>query len=260
MPCVDLAIAPKGHEFINKFEENYIKEFGLKNPTIKEFDDDNSLMEFVTGSGLGQARSAVYLGEENTMGVFTRAKTQNVDIDDSATANSVLPRLHSIATATFLPEAPVSLNYTVIDSSAELSRQYGLSAQITAFSYIFLILGIGVIAIVGKLKDKRIYEYLVVSGLNRVRFYLGSLGYIAIEMLVAVIVVQIFFVAFDIINTSAGNNFFVPIFLFPAAVAFCGCFGLFSFAVLNSMGAVITFFICVGFIPGYVMTAIVVSV
>lgn len=193
------------------------------------------------------------------MVVFTRAKTQNMTIDDSVTANSVLPRLHHVATVTFSEDTPVSLNYTVIDSSAELSRQYGLSAQITTFSYVFLILGIGIIAILGKLKDQRTYEYLVVSGLNRVRFYLGSFGYIALEMVIAVILVQIFFVAFDVINTPSGNNFFVPVFLFPGALSFCGSFGLFSFATLNSMGGVVTFFLCVGFLPSYLMTVIIMS-
>ena len=242
---------------MDEFVENYVKEFGLTNPTIKAFDGIGELKEFVQNSGLGQARCAVFVGNDSDLVVFTRAKTQNVLLDDSAAANSILPRLHHIASVTYQGNLPVDLNYTVIDASSELSRQYGLSAQITTFSYVFLILGIGIIALLGQLKEKRTYEYLVVSGLNRVRFFLGSLGYVLVEMVIAVITVQIFFVAFSIINTSPGNNFLIPIFLLPSAISFCGSFGLFSFATTNTMGAMLTFFTFVGFIPSYLMIILV---
>lgn len=63
MPCVDLAIAPKNNSLVDKFVENYVKEFGLKDPVINIFDNADSLMDFVNNTGLGQARSAIYLGD-----------------------------------------------------------------------------------------------------------------------------------------------------------------------------------------------------
>lgn len=97
---------------------------------------------------------------------------------------------------------------------------------------VFLILGISIVAILAKTKDKRIYEYFVVSGLDRVRFFAGILGYTSIEMLGACLFISIVFSAVKLLSNSFVVNFFIPFFLFPQAINFCFSFGLFSFGLM----------------------------
>lgn len=61
------------------------------------------------------------------------------------------------------------------------------------FSMTYLVLGINIIVGFALLKDNNVYEYLIISGLNRLKFFGGIAGYIILEMSIATIILMIIY-------------------------------------------------------------------
>lgn len=57
----------------------------------------------------------------------------------------------------------------------------------------FLLLGINNIVKLAMIKNKRLYEYIIIAGLDKIKFFGGIFGFIIIEMLGACIVIAIMF-------------------------------------------------------------------
>lgn len=61
------------------------------------------------------------------------------------------------------------------------------------FSMTYLTLSINIIVSFAILKDNNVYDYLIVCGLDRLKFFGGIAGYIILEMTIASIILIIIY-------------------------------------------------------------------
>ena len=128
--------------------------------------------------------------------------------------------------------------------------------NITLFGITFIFQALGFITIFSKLKDKRVYEYMVICGLDRMRFFLGVFVYILLEVLAVALYCGIVFSIVGTISRSVGTNFAVSLLLIIPVLPFSFGFALLSFSIFNTMNSASTFFALCGIMVAYVVTII----
>lgn len=63
--------------------------------------------------------------------------------------------------------------------------------MLSVMSLIFTVIGIMQVSFLSKLKDKRFYEYMIVSGLDRARFWAGVAAVLTIETIAMCLILLI---------------------------------------------------------------------
>ncbi|CAL6033240.1 ABC_transporter family protein [Hexamita inflata] len=251
-PCYHLAFSPSNSPYFNIFLQNFQSFYKLKTVNYKTFATQSDLQNYLENDGKTHVVVGLDIATDKKVTIFSRDKTANVGLTDQQIMNKNVPGVYKILQQT-LNQNDFEFHCTAVDASAQSTKLALMTTQISMFSMVYLVQGISIVAILAKMKDKRSYEYLVVSGLNRVKFFSGILLYVFIEITASSFIVGIIFAGFNMLHAGAATNLFVPLFFIPSALSFCFAFALFSFSLLQSMNTITLFFTFVGFFPGYLI-------
>jgi len=127
---------------------------------------------------------------------------------------------------------------------------------LSTFSVSYFMVALGSLAVLANLKQKRQYTYMVISGLDRKKFFAGAFGWMVGEQVVIQLFVCIICAITKPIRASGAINFVAVLFVFPAVIAYAGSYSIFSFGALKTAPTVALFDMFVGFFIGYYATVL----
>eukprot|EP00703_Trepomonas_sp_PC1_P004257 JAP92349.1 ABC transporter family protein [Trepomonas sp. PC1] len=187
--------------------------------------------------------------------IYSRDKKFNLTLQDSDLQSSSFVRFYTVLEKTFSTSpSPIKLDIKLFNTVAQQTKQIMVTTMLQSFSVVYMLQLISILVVFTKLHDHRQYEYLIVSGLNRVQYFMGILVYVIIELIFTSFVVAISFCTFNVLQTTNDVNFFAPFFILPQAVSYCFGFSFFSFALFNNPAAIMIFVTMLGFFPGVVLS------
>lgn len=110
------------------------------------------------------------------------------------------------------------------------------------------------IIVYAKLHEKRQYEYLLISGLHKFKYFNGLLQYISLESVYTSLSFALTFMIYNVCNSTVVVNFLCALCTIPAAISYCFSFCIFSYGLFDNSAAILVFATLFGFLPGNIIT------